>query len=64
MKRLFTLMLISIGLCACNGDGLPCYDESLVHNEPCTRDCPGFEGCDGKTYCNECVAAKLGIGPK
>ncbi|UTW66104.1 hypothetical protein KFE94_15830 [bacterium SCSIO 12643] len=42
----------------------PCYDESLVHNNPCTMDCPGFEGCDGHIYCNECIAARNGIGPK
>ena len=41
-----------------------CYDASLVHNNFCTADCPGFEGCDGKTYCNACEAAKHGIGPK
>jgi len=41
-----------------------CYDETLVHNNACTQDCPGFIGCDGNTYCNECEAARLGIGPQ
>lgn len=40
----------------------PCYDRTLVTNSPCPTDCPGFIGCDGNTYCNECIAAKQGIG--
>ncbi len=40
-----------------------CYDASLVHNNPCTADCGGFLGCDGNTYCNQCEAARVGIGP-
>jgi hypothetical protein len=40
-----------------------CYDASLIHNGVCTQDCPGFLGCDGNTYCNECMAAQEGIGP-
>ena len=30
-------------------------------NAPCTADCIGVLGCDGKTYCNECVARRNGI---
>ena len=41
-----------------------CYEETLVHENLCPADCPGFEGCNGETYCNECEAAKLGVGPK
>lgn len=41
-----------------------CFDQDLynVHkNDNCTTDCPGVKGCDGKTYCNECVANRNGI---
>jgi hypothetical protein len=27
----------------------------------CTRDCPGVCGCDGKFYCNACVAQQSGV---
>jgi hypothetical protein len=27
----------------------------------CTADCPGVCGCDGKFYCNECVAHQSGV---
>ena len=41
-----------------------CWDEALYNehkNDVCTADCPGVRGCDGKTYCNECVANREGI---
>ncbi len=44
-----------------------CYDESLYQknkNTYCTQDCPGVIGCDGKTYCNECIAHSKGIRVK
>jgi hypothetical protein len=27
-------------------------------------DCPGVVGCDGKNYCNECIARTQGIRVK
>ena len=66
MKNLFLTIILGIALTSCNkkGAGDSCYDSSIVHNNGCTADCPGFEGCDGKSYCNECEAARHGIGPK
>ena len=41
-----------------------CFDQDLYNahkNDNCTTDCPGVMGCDGKSYCNECVANRNGI---
>jgi len=66
MKNLFLTIILGLAIIGCNKEGQkhPCYDSSLVHDNPCTTDCPGFEGCDGKSYCNACEAARHGIGPK
>lgn len=47
--------------------GSGCYDEVLYQkhkNDICTMDCPGVVGCDGKIYCNGCVANRNGIRVK
>lgn len=64
LMALLTIFLFSLLSCNKEGENHWCYDETLVHSNGCAADCPGFEGCDGKTYCNSCEAAKNGIGPK
>ena len=64
-KLIFASSILIVGF-SCN-KSKSCYDADLAKaNETtmCTQDCPGFEGCDGKTYCNPCIAAGEGIGPK
>lgn len=63
MKKL-VLILIGTVTFSMSCTKKDCYDASIVHNNACPADCPGFEGCDGKTYCNACEAARNGIGPK
>lgn len=44
-----------------------CYDEDLKQSfaaKSCIQDCPGVVGCDGKNYCNECIANSEGIRVK
>ena len=69
MKALTILFLTALSLttlsCKKNNDG--CYDDQLYQqhkDDICTTDCPGVTGCDGKTYCNECEAHRLGIRVK
>jgi hypothetical protein len=57
---LFTLLIMMF---SCNKEH-SCYSKELqdeFKNKVCTMDCPGVKGCDGKTYCNECIANGAGI---
>ncbi len=48
---------------SCRKEGT-CPDPQLQKqhaSDACTTDCPGVVGCDGKTYCNECVARRNGV---
>ncbi len=65
MKRIFYLIII-IGFMAfpsCKKTH-KCFDQELYNqfkNSNCPQDCPGVKGCDGKTYCNSCIANGHGI---
>lgn len=51
-------------LTGCSKQEPTCYSRALEReykNRMCTADCPGYVGCDGKTYCNQCEANRNGI---
>lgn len=76
MKRskLIAALLLSITVlgilftaCTKNGSNSSCFDKKLYEeykDKFCTEDCPGVIGCDGKEYCNACIAAMQGIRVK
>ena len=55
------LFVVLISLIGCKDED--CFDAQLKENHSgvCTEDCPGICGCDGNTYCNECIANSQGI---
>lgn len=55
------MLTVAVLFPSCKKD---CFDQELYNAYQavdCTADCPGVTGCDGQTYCNECVAAQHGI---
>ena len=65
MRRIiliFTLLLAMTWI-ACDDETIDCYDAEMEQNHLgiCLQDCPGVCGCDGNTYCNECIANSFGI---
>lgn len=64
---IFFMMFLSFSIFSCKKDKGSCYDDGLYQkhkDDMCTMDCPGVIGCDGKTYCNECIANSNGISVK
>lgn len=58
---IFTSLSLVFALSSCRKDSM-CYDESLKSKSIfCQQDCPGVCGCDGKFYCNDCIARQNGI---
>ena len=63
---LLSISVPAITFIACTKDGShsSCFDQKLYaayKDKFCTEDCPGVIGCDGKEYCNACIAASQGI---
>jgi hypothetical protein len=71
MRYYSKVSLLILGLVlvqtSCKKKEKDCFDAELQERSKvirCSSDCPGIIGCDGKTYCNECVAAQSGIRPE
>jgi hypothetical protein len=65
MRTVCLFLLMALAAVSCKKkDETECYDFALEQHFKkvnCTQDCPGVVGCDGKNYCNECVANQHGI---
>jgi hypothetical protein len=70
MIKIIVAIVLVANIVACKKTTEPnigCVDNVLKEqykNAFCTQDCPGIIGCDDKTYCNECEAARQGIRKK
>jgi len=70
MRVLALLCIIALGIAGTTsscGKFAPCFDKDLYEankDKACQMDCPGVTGCDGKKYCNECIANQQGIRVK
>jgi hypothetical protein len=64
MKKILAFPMAFVLILSFSACDKGCYNPSLEkasQNTICTTDCPGVVGCDGKSYCNECEANKLGV---
>lgn len=66
IKNSFFLILSTLVFLSCSKENLlsNCYNKDLYEknkNNFCNMPCNNVTGCDGKFYCNECEANKVGI---
>lgn len=60
-QHLFHIAVLGLLTVSC-GKETGCYDPAIkAVDRMCTMDCPGVCGCDGKDYCNDCIAKQNGI---
>ena len=61
MNRLIPFAAVVVLFASCN-KGSDCFDPTLkAESRMCPMDCPSVCGCDGRTYCNDCIAKQNGI---
>jgi len=62
MNKIIALFIFALGFAGCTKDN-GCYSKRVKKNHSgiCQDDCPGYCGCNGVFYCNECNALTEGI---